>query len=1026
MKRHQLCFFLLLIIVSNPLVAATWGNAEAGATYTPADHPIDGEYIVGFEDVTDSVAKSRQLVAQLNTLHGLHMKVASDYRSINAALVTQVTAAGLELILKDSSVSFVDQNDLMPVPELVPPDVIGGAESSPASQASNYSWALDRIDQRGSLLDGQFFTFGLGIGVDIYILDKYVETGHQEFSGRATIAADFVGGPHDIAHGTFMASLAAGNNVGVARGANIINLVVCNRDRCPLSSLLDAMQYVVDDHFSGPAVASISIQSSVRTSIQMAATAVFNDGVFLSASAGNRYDQSCDRTAFGVHGGSFTVGASTIWDELWLDGTAYPDGILGTGYGGCNELFAPGENVYAAVGNGGYAEASGASNATALVSGAAAVLMQATGISDPSAVRDTLIRVATKNRLLFRQGEVDSGSPDRLLYLPDFEPDVGLDSVTIANGSGIGPGDVVTVEFDAGDAGLVPFSGATARVVINSEPSLQGATELMGWFPIDSSATASLLFRTSSSVDVQIPDETTVGDHYIFVEVTVPGDTTPGNNSLGHLVQVGAYDGPVAIELDNAWLNSDPDCPKFQPGDEVALGFRLRVEQPNGELVPASFFDNGANRYEIKIFAKTDHGGQRQEVFSRLISGQTYQTNIDIDLPRWYDPTVDEIVLELETDTSNRLDEVVEGTVQPMIDLPYGQVGVDYSIEPLISPFLYDAFGRPRARLKQSETYTLPVTVYRTGFGPSCKAIRLTVSGASSGVTISAADLVDGVQVVDLTVDARSQYQAVIDQQDVLWEDDESNNVEVGTVDTLFNHYLNIFPVDPTMRNIFRHDSIRPYTVLNLSDVPVQFDGSIERAPNNPLEPGLFEVSANGSTFDADLPTMTLGVDQSRVIWIKYRGGDACIRGTLRLREQPYNDQKTISVYGGPEGSSVNCTIGTPNSPVVATRPDANFPSYVMGDTAILEIETSPPRPHQFIYTWRTRDGVVERDGELLTYLDAQGQTQYYKTDENGEFRMELTITDPAFCGAYTDERFAVGVASQTSSPMSYTVSCSP
>jgi subtilisin family serine protease len=123
--------------------------------------------------------------------------------------------------------------------------------------APNLLWHLDRIDQRDGALDGLYRRRSLGGGSVVYVMDTGVMASHKEFAtaaggsrviagfdatqtvsiGSSTCvsankslmpcfanAAELVG----ASHGTSVASLVAGQNVGVAPEALIVSVRVMN------------------------------------------------------------------------------------------------------------------------------------------------------------------------------------------------------------------------------------------------------------------------------------------------------------------------------------------------------------------------------------------------------------------------------------------------------------------------------------------------------------------------------------------------------------------------------------------------------------------------------------------------------------------------------------------------------------------------------------------------------------------------------------------------------------------------------
>ncbi len=145
--------------------------------------------------------------------------------------------------------------------------------------AENLLWHLDRIDQRGGALDGQYRRRALGAGTVVYVMDTGVMASHVEFASPAgsrviagfdatrsvligtsgcvssdkslspcfSNAAELIG----ASHGTSVASLVAGQNVGVASEAMIVSIRVMNEaalatTRTYLEGLNDIIRHAWD------------------------------------------------------------------------------------------------------------------------------------------------------------------------------------------------------------------------------------------------------------------------------------------------------------------------------------------------------------------------------------------------------------------------------------------------------------------------------------------------------------------------------------------------------------------------------------------------------------------------------------------------------------------------------------------------------------------------------------------------------------------------------------------------------------
>ena len=118
-------------------------------------------------------------------------------------------------------------------------------------------WHLDRIDQLDGVLDGQYHRRSAGAGTVIYVMDTGILASHAEFTkgdGSTRIIAGFdvtksvnVGASRCASankalrpcyedmgeligseHGTSVASIAAGSNIGVAPAASVVSIRVMN------------------------------------------------------------------------------------------------------------------------------------------------------------------------------------------------------------------------------------------------------------------------------------------------------------------------------------------------------------------------------------------------------------------------------------------------------------------------------------------------------------------------------------------------------------------------------------------------------------------------------------------------------------------------------------------------------------------------------------------------------------------------------------------------------------------------------
>ena len=139
---------------------------------------------------------------------------------------------------------------------------------------STLLWHLDRVDQVGGELDGWYDRRSSGTGSVVYVMDTGIMAGHSEF---ATATGSRVIGGFDAtpaveighsrcrsgdkslspcfdsyeelaaaSHGTSVASIAAGRNIGVAPGAMVVSIRVMNeRGLATTRTYLDGLDAIV-------------------------------------------------------------------------------------------------------------------------------------------------------------------------------------------------------------------------------------------------------------------------------------------------------------------------------------------------------------------------------------------------------------------------------------------------------------------------------------------------------------------------------------------------------------------------------------------------------------------------------------------------------------------------------------------------------------------------------------------------------------------------------------------------------------
>jgi subtilisin family serine protease len=228
--------------------------------------------------------------------------------------------------------------------------------ATPFVESQTVSFALDRIDQRALPLDSTYRHYGTGSGVTVYVFDGGILDTHPELAGRVRRGYD--GFPNDEqrlcnAHGTAVAGAIAGTTLGVAPGAEIVDvkMVECRRLRGTIDAIVRGARWTIADHARHPerrAIANWSFIADTAARIPELDTAVAQlnaAGIPVVVSAGNVEMNACRITPANSPG-VIVVGASRIGRVGLAQNAIVLDARTpGTAYGPCIDVFAPGDSV---------------------------------------------------------------------------------------------------------------------------------------------------------------------------------------------------------------------------------------------------------------------------------------------------------------------------------------------------------------------------------------------------------------------------------------------------------------------------------------------------------------------------------------------------------------------------------------------------------------------------------------------------------------------------------------------------------
>lgn len=358
--------------------------------------------------------------------HEVSRAQSTVFTEVVNAFAANLTGEQAEELMADPRVFALDVNEVVRRTAVQ----TAGPSGTFSTPNATMPWGLDRIDQRTAVVSAdaskQSFTYThTGAGVKAYIMDSGMKADHPEFAGRVATgwsyraisqnkstsifnalgsckvndpannytynAADHiydvdtfdqtytpgdVGSPDNDGHGTHVAGTVGGTISGVAKGTTLVPVRVLNS--CGggnTETVLLGLQWIATQHSDGElAVVNMSIgfNSSV-TSINTAITTLLEEGVVVTAAAGNSGSATCGTPAATY--GTISVGASNYFDnEPYY-----------TNYGTCVDIFAPGSLVLSAsfkdkmVNNvpvADYRTISGTSMAAPHVAGIAAIVLE--------------------------------------------------------------------------------------------------------------------------------------------------------------------------------------------------------------------------------------------------------------------------------------------------------------------------------------------------------------------------------------------------------------------------------------------------------------------------------------------------------------------------------------------------------------------------------------------------------------------------------------------------------------------------
>lgn len=254
-------------------------------------------------------------------------------------------------------------------------------------------WHLDRVGRTSLPLKGDFEYIDNENcrNIDVYIVDTGIQKTHKEFEGRAksayTADSSFPSGEDCHGHGTHVAALVGGKISGSFKRATLHDVRVMDCFGSGSNSdLIKALEWITKNA-KKTSIINLSLGGDPSDLVDEAIRSLWKKGLFPVIAAGNEGVDACTRSPARVSEG-LTVGASTKKDSR----------APFSNYGGCVQVYAPGEDITSAghLDDESFAIMSGTSMATPIVSGIAASILSLVGNITAGELKTKVLELAVQ------------------------------------------------------------------------------------------------------------------------------------------------------------------------------------------------------------------------------------------------------------------------------------------------------------------------------------------------------------------------------------------------------------------------------------------------------------------------------------------------------------------------------------------------------------------------------------------------------------------------------------------------------
>lgn len=308
-------------------------------------------------------------------------------------------------------------------------------------RSSEGQWARIRVASRYRPLLDQYSTHAMKYNSkpELYVVDTGIHFDNPEFDYPELETENFWAVPRfngDFtgynSHGTSVASMAVGKNLGIANNCKLLSVKIQNQggDTASIFELGQAFDAIAAVAAANPTITRIvNCSWGVARSSYLDAKVqkLLNLGVTVVCAAGNNGISVEDISPAGMND-VITVASMDKYDiPSGFNNISPTDAGVTTGHGLSLDIFAPGENVMVAYGPSGYKVASGTSFAAPIVAGIACEIGALNaGVVPYSIMKPTILDTATPNALLFEADangvEKFSENQNKVAYIFTSDP----------------------------------------------------------------------------------------------------------------------------------------------------------------------------------------------------------------------------------------------------------------------------------------------------------------------------------------------------------------------------------------------------------------------------------------------------------------------------------------------------------------------------------------------------------------------------------------------------------------------------